>query len=301
MSAPIEAGAGEQPQSGQIAQAGAPAPAAVPGPAAATPATAEGGNGKTHDWERDAKTFQSRLDQQEAELRPIREAMRKYGLDPMRAAGSIEQLATLWTHPEAGPVVQQFFQTQKFEVPQRATSAPSVDEGYVDPDLKATKEELLGRISELEKRLGAVSLTSQTTASSQVAQTLRRYEEDFVSRFPLSDEEKAGFKEKMAQRFDWMVEKQPQALVQLQKETYEDLALSALGRVVDVLSLGQRVASQKQAGTAARATDARLRAPTTGTEAAPVHNGFDHTPTINEIQNVARAALDQLNRERGTR
>jgi hypothetical protein len=306
MTAPIQTGAGEKPQAaGQIAQAGAPAPAAVPGPAAATPAPSpEGGNGNaptTRDWERDAKTFQSRLDQQEAEFKPIREVMRKLGLDPMRTANSVEQLAAVWTHPEVGPVVQNLLQTGNVKWPSQSTPTPTPDDAYVDPDLKATKDELLGRIGELEKRLGAVSMTAQTSASQQVAQTLRSYETDFLSRFPLSEEEKAGFQQKMGDRFNWMVDKQPQALVQLQKETYEDLALPVLGRVVDVLTLGQRVASQKQAGTAARATDARLRAPTTGTETAPAPNGFDHTPTHTEIQAVARAALDALNRERESR
>jgi hypothetical protein len=296
MSAPIQQPASETPASGQIAPNGATAPAPV-SPAAATPQN-DGKPPIARDWERDAKEFQSRLDKQEAEFRPIREAMRKHNLDPNRTANALDEYGALWGDPEARTAVQNFFKTGKLTAAQQAAQA-AADEGYVDPDIVALRQTYDAKIAELEKQLGAVAQTSRSTASSQVAQTLGTYATTFKARYPLTPEESAAFDKKMDERFNWMVDKQPQALVNLQQDTYDDLAFSALARVTDVLSLGQRVASQTQQGIAARATDARLRAPTTGAETLPQPNNFDHTPTHTEIQNVARAAVEQLRREKG--
>jgi hypothetical protein len=309
MSAPVSQGGGENLPSAQIATNGATAPSPVAGPAAATPAPSNGSDaGKssaTRDWERDAKEFQSRLDKQEAEFKPIREAMRKHQLDPDRLRNALDEYGALWGDPEARVAVQNFFKTGKLTAAQQAAAAQAAtaDDGYVDPDIVALRATYDARISELEKRLSGVAQTSQSTASSQVAQTLRGYESDFTGRFEISEQERSEFQAKMADRFQWMVDKQPQALVNLTRETYEDLALPVLHRVVQggVLSLGQRVASQTQQGIAARATDARTRAPTTGAETLPQPRGFDHTPTHTELQSVARAALDQLNAAREQR
>jgi hypothetical protein len=307
MSAPVPQGGGENLPSAQIATNGATAPSPVAGPAAATPAPSNGSDaGKssaTRDWERDAKEFQSRLDKQEAEFKPIREAMRKHQLDPDRLRNALDEYGALWGDPEARVAVQNFFKTGKLTAAQQAAAAQAAtaDDGYVDPDIVALRATYDARISELEKRLSGVAQTSQSTASSQVAQTLRGYESDFIGRFQLSEQERSDFQTKMGERFQWMVDKQPQALVNLARDTYEDLALPVLHRVVDVLSLGQRAASQTQQGIAARATDARTRAPTTGAETLPQPRGFDHTPTHTELQSVARAALDQLNAAREQR
>ena len=234
-------------------------------------------------------------------MKPIQERIRQYGLDPTRAANSIDQLATLWTHPELGPVVREFFATQQVKFPGNGhPAAPTEPESYVDPDLKAMREEMAAKLGEMDKRIGAWSATSQTTASAQVAQTLRGYEDQFLAQIPATDEQKEEFRTKMNERFEWMVKNQPQALVQLQRDTYEDLAVPVMHRVANLLSLGERAATTKQQGQG-RATDARFRAPSTGTEQAATAQSFDHTPTPTEIQTVARAALDRIQRERASR
>jgi hypothetical protein len=291
VSAPIHTGASEAPPSAQVETTGAPAPASAPGPAATTPA------GKSYDWERDAKEARSRYDRFVEEVKPVQEVLRAYNLDPKQAANALVQFDAVLKDPTLGPLARERIMTGK--TPPVATSQPAAPtDEYVDPDVKALRDEL----AEVKNQLANVSRNAHTTASTQVSGLINQHESEFLGGYNLTVEEKQKFAESFSHQFDWMVKNHPEQLMNMKRETYRRVALPVLDEILQegggILGLAQRGLAQRQQGLAARATDAPLRAQTTGTEpAAPAQ--FSAAPRESDLKRVAREAAAEYRRSRG--
>lgn len=301
MSAPMESGS-ESPASGQIETGAAPAATPVSGPAATTTASAstKGQSPPGFDWERDAREARSRYDKRENELKPLLQVVQRLGLDPVKAAMGLENFERVLQNQDVRPMVLQALNGLPVQAPKAQPDAgPDV---YVDPDIKALEEKYEQKFSALQRQLEEMSNTTRQSASVQVSQTIQGYERDFLSRYPTAtEEERRAFGEAFMQRFDWMAKNNPAALLSLQKETYKNMALPVLDEVVPggIEALVERSLAQRRGEIAGRATDARLRTQTTGNESVPNAQAFDKTPTPNDLQRVAREAVERLRREKG--
>lgn len=294
MSAPVQTAQSEAVPSGQVETTGAPAPASAPGPAATNPASKTPPN---YDWEREAKEARSSYDRLANDVKPLQETLKQYNLDPLRGANALRQFDSVLRHEKLGPAVRELLMTGK--VPDQIASptpAPAEDV-YVDPDVKALRDE----IAELKSQLGTVARNAHTTASSQVNQLITSHENEFLSQYSLTPEEKQRFHEGFAQQYGWMVENAPDKLVNMQRPTYRRIALPVLDEILGergILGLAERGLAQRQQGLAARATDAPLRAQTTGNEPSPPAT-FSANPRESDIKRVAREALEQFRRQKG--
>ncbi len=290
MSAPVSTAGSEVQPSAQVETNGAPAPGSAPGPAATTPAS------KQFDWERDAKEARSRYDKFVAEVQPLQETLRSYNLDPQKGANALRQFDTVLRHEKIGPVVRELLMTGK--VPDIATAAaPAATDEYVDPDVVKLREEL----AEVRQQLSNVSRNAHTTASTQVSALINQHEKDFLGNYNLTAEEQQKYAESFSQQFNWMVEKHPEQLMNMQRGTYRRIALPVLDEILGergILGLAERGLAQRQQGLAARATDAPMRAQTTGTEPmAPAQ--FSVAPRESDLKKVAREAASEYRRSRG--
>jgi hypothetical protein len=291
VSAPIQAGSEGQP-SAQVETPGAPAPVAAPGPAATTPAS------KPFDYERDSKEFRSKYDKLEAEIKPLQETLRQFNLDPVRGANALRQLDAALQFPKLGPALREALMTGNDPLAAGAApAAPAPTDEYVDPDVVKLREEL----AEVRNQLANVSRNAHTTASTQVSALINSHEREFLSAYNLTPEEQQKYAESFSQQFNWMVEKHPEQLMNMQRGTYRRIALPVLDEVLGergILGLAERGLAQRQQGIAGRATDAPLRAQTTGTEpAAPAQ--FSAAPREADLKKVAREAAAEYRRSRG--
>lgn len=291
MTAPIQTGASEAPPSAQVETTGAPAPASAPGPAANAPATS-----KPFDWEREAKTWSSRHDKLAAEVKPLQERLRAFNLDPERGANALVQFDSVLKDPTLGPLVREKLMTGKTPPIPSAQPAAATDE-YVDPDVVKLREE----IAALRNQLGTVAQNAHSTASTQVSALINQHENEFLGGYSLTPDEKQKFSESFSQQFNWMVERHPEQLMNMQRGTYRRIALPVLDEILGergILGLAERGLAQRQQGVAARATDAPLRAQTTGTEpAAPAQ--FSAAPREQDLKKIAREAAAEYRRSRG--
>jgi hypothetical protein len=232
---------------------------------------------KPIDWESRAREFQGAKDRLEAKVKDVLPLVEQYGGDGIQ--NLLATFERVLQHPDLGVDVKSYIADPNSY---RRKPAAVEDDDMDDLDSKPWKNE----VEEIRSMLGQVTELAQGLQRNQGMSSIESYSKKFQDSYPMTDEEKTRFVEKMEGKFGSM--NGPGSAQLIQNMTYEQYTHMALPAIEEFRSdIEARRLTDKRRDINRKATDA----PGAATHGVEAPASIPVPKSLREVQARARAAM----------